>query len=159
MTLHDHIVKAFSNRVMPPRVSTYKPSSSEDNDLLWFNGKNWQEITFEDWRTHPEAFHFFKPDAFAYYLQSIICISLENPQKWFYPADSLLQVLDRSPVVEYWDDFILSRLRVLYPEEYAVLKEWVIWLTDYHQIYASIDFERVFDTLHLLENEAKSRAV
>lgn len=157
MTLHDRVVAAFSGRVMPPRFNPYKPSSSEHVDLLWFNGKNWRDITFEDWRAHPEVFNFFEPETFIYYLQSIVCISLENPQKWFYPADSLLSVLDRSPVVEYWDDFLISRFGALRSAEYAVLKDWVIWLTDNPEIYASVDFGRVFDTLHLLEVEAKNR--
>lgn len=155
MILKDRVVSAFNRRVMPPRMELHTPSTTEELDLLWFNGQNWRNITFEDWRKHPDAFYFFTPEAFAYYLQSIICISLKHFQEWFYPVDILLSILDRSPQVEYWDDFMLSRVGALYPEEYEVLKLWILWLSENSQIYPNIDLGRVFDTVDLLENQAR----
>jgi hypothetical protein len=39
---------------------------SDIEDALWFTGRDWQEITWQNWQEHSSAIHFFVPDAFAY---------------------------------------------------------------------------------------------
>jgi hypothetical protein len=99
------------------------------------------------------SIYAFTPEAFAYYLPSIVCLSIQFPEKWFFPVDSLLRVLDCSPVVEYWDSFIVTRLIGLKQEEYQVLKEWILWFSENPPAGLEVDFGRAFDTIDLLENE------
>ena len=154
MTFHHKIKQAFAERSIPTMLVEIKtPVTPEQNDALWFKGQNWEEITWEDWDIHRDAFYAFTPEAFAYYLPSIICISIEFPQKWFLPVDSLLHILDRSPVVEYWDNFIVTRLIGLKQKEYEMLKEWILLLSENPPAGLDVDFGRVFDTVDLLESE------
>jgi hypothetical protein len=154
MTLHHQIEKAFAARSIPTKLVEIKtPVTPEQIDALWFRGQDWRVITREDWDSHRDAIYAFTPEAFAYYLPSIICLSIELPQKWFFPVDSLLRILDCSPVVEYWDSFIATRLIGLKKEEYEILKEWILWLSEYPPTGLEVDFGRVFDTVNLLENE------
>jgi hypothetical protein len=154
LNLHKQTEKAFSERSIPTTLVEIKtPVSPEQKDALWFRGQDWKAITWEDWDGHPDAIYTFTPEAFAYYLPSIICLSIQFPDKWFFPVDSLLRVLDRSPVVEYWDSFIVTRLIGLKQEEYQVLKEWILWLSENTPAGLEVDFDRAFDTVDLLENE------
>lgn len=154
MTLQNQIEKAFGERAIPIKLIEIKnPVTPEQKDALWFRGQDWKAIAWEDWDGHPDAIYTFTPEAFAYYLPSIIYLSIQFPDKWFSPVDSLLRVLDRSPVVEYWDSFIVTRLIGLKQEEYQVLKEWILWLSENNPAGLEVDFGRAFDTIDLLENE------
>ena len=110
-------------------------------------------VTWDEWEAHRDAFFSFTPEAFAYYLPSILCLSIQFPGQWFAPVDSLLKILDRSPVVEYWDAFVVTRLVGLKTTEYEALKEWLLWLSDQPMLGSEEDLGRALDTIDLLQSE------
>lgn len=154
MSLHQRIEQAFGERSKPNRLIELRdPVTPEQEDALWFSGRDWSGITWGDWEDHRDALYAFTPEAFAYYLPSILRLSSQFPDRWFWPTDTLLRILDRSPVVEYWDAFIVTRLVGLQTAEYEALKEWLLWLAE-HQASGSEDaLGRAFDTVDLLQKE------
>lgn len=53
--------------------------------------------------------HQMHPEAFIYYLPSIIRVAVINPGQWLGVVDALLRVLDRSPT-HHWDNLSKSGL-------------------------------------------------
>lgn len=156
MTLLQQIERAFGDRQKPRNlVEERVPVTAEQRDALWFSGRDWRAITWSDWESHSEAIYAFTPEAFAYYLPSILTLSLGHPDQWFPPADGLLRVLDRSPVVEYWDAFITTRLVGLRASEYEALKEWLVSLSGHKDAEAEEMLSRALETVDLLQKETQ----
>lgn len=154
MNLSEKIERAFAARRKPSRlVELRDPVTPEQRDALWFENREWHEITWADWEAHPDAFYAFTPEAFAYYLPSVLALSAQFPDRWFWPADALLQVLDRSPVIEYWDEFLTTRLMGLQAPEYEVLTEWLLALSEHGTVALEDSLGRAFDTVDLLQKE------
>jgi hypothetical protein len=156
MNLPQQIEHAFGNRAKPTELIEEQDSvTPEQKDSLWFSGRDWRDITANDWEEHRDAIYAFTPKAFAYYLPSILVVSSQRPDQWFAPADSLLQMLDRSPVVEYWDSFITTRLIGLQAEEYEALKEWLLSLSGHKGHDAEDALSRALETVDLLQKETE----
>lgn len=156
MTLLRQIEQAFGDRPKPSKlVEERVPVTPEQMDALWFGGRDWRDITWRDWESHRDAVYAFTAEAFAYYLPSILALSCSRPDQWFAPADGLLQVLDRSPVVGYWDAFITTRLVGLRTAEYEVLKEWLLSLSGRKGPDAEDTLGRALDTVDLLQKETE----
>jgi|JI6StandDraft_1071083.scaffolds.fasta_scaffold170594_2 hypothetical protein len=158
MNFHEKVEQAFKHRPKPVNVIGISgPLTTEYVDALWFTDRDWKEITWEDWELHRDAVYAFTPEAFAYYLPSILILSSQRPTEWFWPADALLQVLDRSPTVAYWDDFLLTRFMGLRVAEYEVLSEWLVYLSEHESFAAPETLARSFDTINLLQKETEKR--
>lgn len=162
----EKIEKAFVRRSMPAEVvepQEYIQFDSDVEDALWFAGKDWHDLTWKDWKEHCCAVHFFSRDAFAYYLPSVIYLSLQNPKDCMLAADTVICDLDISPYVESWTNGVVHRYLGLYPEEYDLLKEWLLFICELPQyqgvgISASGPGEllgRAFDTVDLLQKETE----
>jgi hypothetical protein len=166
-SLRERIEKAFAHRKMPAEVvepDAYIQFDSDVEDALSFAGKDWREITCEHWRKRYCAVHFLSPEAFAYYLPSLLAVQTLQPQgKTDLAVDSLISSLDRSPSTEGWDDHFRSRFLGLTTEEYAVMKEWLLYLSETVTDYGWGDsasgpgetFGRAFDTIDLLQKETE----
>ena len=126
MTLLDKIQKAFAHRAKPQSV--LEPTrffGPDEQDTLWFTGRDWRELSAEDWNQHHGASIFFTHEAFAYYLPSILSLSAGGRHD-LIDADSIIMSLDRSPTIAYWDENLTRRFLGLTDEEYDVLKEWLL---------------------------------
>lgn len=68
-----------------------------------FIGKPWMHIQLADLIESEEAFFFFTPEAYRYYLPSVMLPVLEDA---IYPEilDTILHTLVRSPNYEQWED-------------------------------------------------------
>jgi len=156
MTIKAQAEKAFGRRHVPKNlVERRSPVTPEQRDAMWFAGKKWQEITREDWEIHADAFFAFLPEAFVYYLPSIVVLSAEMPTQPMLVAGSLLRVLDRDPEVYHWDAFIQPRLVGLEHPEYEVLKAWVLAFSN-TGVYGSEDtIVRAYETVELLQKETQ----
>ena len=138
---------------------------SEVEEALWFSGRDWHEITWPDWRDHSSAILFFDPEAFAYYLPSVLMLSAQNPSEWLEAAESLITELDLSPNPEGWTEGLVRRFLGLNPFELDVLKEWLLQICEYApyrqwEIAASgpgDTFGRAFDVLDLLKKEVEQK--
>jgi hypothetical protein len=167
MNLKKEIEQAFRNRPLPGCVYTLKPVDlshgidSDVEDTLWFAGRDWRTLTPEDWEKHNCATTFFEPEAFAYYLPSLMILTMERPSDGMLAADSVIYNLDRSPGRDNWDPPLLRRYLLLSVEELEVLKEWLIELSNYVP-YRGIGLAsdgpgdqlgRAFDTVAALQEE------
>lgn len=155
--LNKKIVAAFGARPKPADLVDLSAIGDTDKeDALRLGEFDWQELTWETWTTNRGAFHALRPEAFKYYLPSILTLALEKPEQWFFPADSLVSILDRSPMTAYWDDFLTARLLGLEPAEYEVVLEWLLFVADYGVLAEEASFDRAFETICLLQKETAS---
>lgn len=154
MTLRADIEQAFAARQRPSNlVEQRSPVTAEQHDALWFAGRDWREIGWRDWEEHSGAFYAFVPEAFIYYLPSILLGAMDAPGSQLQAADALLGVLDRSPVVYHWDAFITKRLLGLEPNEYEAMKAWVLSLSGLAEFLDEDSLTRAYETVDLLAHE------
>ena len=167
MTLQQRIEKAFAHRRIPAEVVEMEGRFQIDSDVedaLWFKGRDWHVLTVEDWHRRHLGFYFLSPEAFAYYLPSLLILTILNPKD--YPGlavDSFLWQLDRSPGPENLDPPLIDRYSVLNDEEFNAIKEWLLFACEsVPQAFGGAaasgpgdGFGRVFDTLELLQKEAE----
>lgn len=148
------IENAFSHRNKPSRlIETTASITPEQKDAVWFAGLDWRDVTIEGWNDHSDAFYSFVPEAFAYYLPSILVCTLKTPDGWLRPAEMLLGIVDRSPLISNWDAFIVTRLLGFEPQEYDVLKEWLLCLSGVSDLIDDDGLVRAYETVDLLACE------
>ena len=168
MDLSEKIERAFAARTKPPQVRLGEEVVQLDSDLeeaLWFSGRDWHELTWQNWQEHSCAIFFFDPEAFAYYLPSMLLLAAENPSESLSAADSLINQLDRTPDVEGWTEGFTSRFLELNPAELNVLKEWLLHVCEYAPYKGwgtaasgpGDTFGRAYDTVDLLQKESERR--
>ena len=168
VNLTENIERVFSSRPKPDQVRLADGVLQLDfevEEALWFSGRDRHELTWQDWQQHNSAIYFFDPEAFAYYLPSVLLLSAQNPSESLDAADSLINQLDLSPDAEGWPEGFASRFLELSPAELDVLKEWLLQVCEYVPyrgwgIAASgpgDTFGRAFDTVDLLQKEAERR--
>lgn len=168
MNLAEKIAATFAARQMPLDLvqAAYRVHPDSDvEDALWFYGRDWHKLTWQDWQQHSSAIHFFVPDAFAYYLPSVLLLSSQNPGEGLMAADSVINELDQSPVVDRRTEDLASRCLGLSPAELDVLKEWLLQICEYVP-YKGLGFAgsgpgdkfgRAFDTVDILQREVERR--
>jgi hypothetical protein len=168
MNLAEKIERAFAARPKPAQVRLGDAVLQLDSDVeeaLWFSGRDWHELTWQNWQEHSCAIFFFDPEAFSYYLPSVLLLSAESPSDALTAADSLISQLDRSPDEEGWTESFVSHFLGLNPAELDVLKEWLLQVCEYIPykrwgIAASgpgDTFGRAYDTVDLLQKEVERR--
>lgn len=144
------IEQSFAGRSQPFTViSDSRLRYDSDCDAARFAGRKREELRWEDWSDFSDAVTQFTPDAFLYYLPSLLIISAEQSERWLSAADALMMILDRSPVVDYWDDFFCARFLLLTQIECVAMQKWVISLSVSSLYRQSAD--RAFDTLALVQ--------
>lgn len=148
------IERAFAHREKPDVLINRSIPVADDEDVLWFAGRDWREITLQDWNGHSDAFFRFAPDAFRYYLQSILCLAAKNPEENLLAADALVNCLDRTPNPEWWDQFLLDCLYGLRVDEYDAISSWIVMLSE-RKSYEEGSLTRAYRTIHLLRAEAE----
>jgi hypothetical protein len=129
MNLSKKIERAFAARPKPPQVRLADKVLQLDSDVeeaLWFSGRDWHELTWQNWQEHSRAIFFFDPEAFGYYLPSVLLLAVENPSESLTAADSLISQLDRTPGMEGWTEGFASHFLGLNRAELDVLKEWLL---------------------------------
>lgn len=168
MTLTEKIHQAFAHRQKPAEVVDMTDRAQIDSDVeetLWFAERDWQDITWKDWEEHSVATSFFSKDAFAYYLPSVLLVSLKDPNSVLMAAESVIWDLDRTPSTEGWDDLFIEHFLGLRFDEYEVMKEWLLQLCEYPAYKRcgnagsglGDSFGRAYDTLALLQHESVRR--
>ncbi len=156
MNLRQQISEAFAHRVRPTRlVESSTPTSSEREDALWFEDRDWLSIKCADWESHAGAFFAFSPEALAYYLPSILVSTMDSEGRWPQVAHSLIDALDRSPRIEFWDTFLLKRFVGLQLAEYEVLQLWLLSLSGLNDGWEEDALTRAYETVELLKQETE----
>jgi hypothetical protein len=166
--LSEKVERVFSHRQRLAQVRLADEVIQLDDDVedaLWFSGREWHELTWQNWQEHSDAIFFFDPEAFAYYLPSILLLSAQNSNEALNAADSLIGELDRTPAPGEWAESFISRFSELNRAELDLLKEWLLQICEYEPykrwgIAASgpgDTFGRAFDTVDLLQKEVERR--
>ena len=154
MTLRDQIELAFTHRQEPSKpVEARMPVTPEQSDALWFSGRHWRDVGWQDWQGHPDAFYAFVPEAFVFYLPSVLIAALMAPEGQLQAADALLGILDRAPDVYHWDAFITQRMLGLEPAEYEATKAWVLSRSGMPGSQDEDSLIRAYETVDLLARE------
>jgi hypothetical protein len=164
MNVQEKIEKAFEHRKMPeqtvdPGYLEKYPIDSDVEDALRFQGKGWREIAGAHWNRHWCAFSFLSREALAYYLPSLLYLPIREPDLVDLAIDSLMSELDRTPPISPEDFPSDCRLAGLTFDEYEVLKEWLLFMSENYPNLAwgkakggpGDIFGRAFDTIALLQ--------
>ncbi|MDR2880420.1 MAG: hypothetical protein LBV29_00760 [Azoarcus sp.] len=156
MNLRQQIEVAFAHRQSPVCVVEFAGEPTpEQNDALWFTRKDWHHLNRQDWERHPDAIYAFTPEAFLYYVPSILTVTLESNGQWLQVADSLIGFLNRTPTVEYWDSFFCERFVGLSNPEYEALQAWLLSLSGNGVAWCEDALSRAYETVDLLKRETE----
>jgi hypothetical protein len=167
MGLAEVIETAFAGREMPAKLtnSEFDPMDSDLADVLWFSGRNWREITWNDWKGRNVALCFFTHDALAYLLPSVLLLSLQRPGEYLSSAGDLVKrfgSLDWAPSPDHWKDYFREQFLGLRTEEYEAIKEWLLFMSNLETYRKYINhkpgpgdiFERAIETVCLAQRES-----
>jgi hypothetical protein len=152
------IALAFADRAPPSVMTDSKQlSDCEYEEVMSFEGRRWQDISFEQVQRSADAVFWFAPQAFCYYLPGIMAAGLKE-NRWESNAyDSLIGMLDRSPEPNFWDDFFLPRWTLLTLAEIEAVAAWAKWLEMVlPDAFYGNTYERVQETLRLLKERQSS---
>lgn len=141
------IASAFGPRELPSTVTEVTSNSTLRDDALNFRGVPWIKVTAEDWANHSDAFYGLSPQAFLYYLPSI----LAGANKRSNVADMLVAVLDTSADPAVWPTWFAERFPLLTGAELQVLKSWAMDCVADVARFDATEAARVQDTLAMLE--------
>lgn len=146
------MLEAFAGRTRPIVMTNSLELSKDDlDDLLCIACFDWNELTGEHWEKYFDVTSWFSPEAFCYYLPSIIKVSIEEHQPNLIVVDSIIWALDRSPRTESWDELFLQRWPLLSIDECRSIQEWVFWLSSFSNSNLVDDsLARAVETLELL---------
>jgi hypothetical protein len=165
MNLSERIEKAFAWREIPPEILDPAACTGFDSDVadaLWFTGRDWHSLNWKDWQEHHAGVGYLYGEVFAYYLPSLLILSLQRPEQSLLPADNLIRSLDVPPSEEYWRPTMRAQFLALGPDELDMLKEWLLAICEYVPYKRrglagsgpGEAFGRAFDTVDLLLREA-----
>lgn len=144
------MASAFEHRQRPAAVTAVAAASTLRDDARHFEGMDWTQVTADDWRGYSDAFFGFSPEAFLYFLPSLLLLSLEQSNLPLNAADALVSSLDTSGDPDLWDDWFNARFRRLTASELAALRECSrVYLGGAEKAEGS-EFARVQDTLAML---------
>lgn len=144
------IEQAFSARRQPEIVVIPNyPETDEYLDALQFRAKTWQSLCAEDWDKYPAAVYGFSPEAFCYFLPSILSIGIREQCPYLLVNYSLIEMLDKSPEPSLWDQFFIDRWPNLTQKECEAIQKWILWLTT-SDIFSDDTCTRAYETLELL---------
>lgn len=95
------IRSAFSWRTKPASVLR-RPAgrrfiSSDERDALWFNSRDWRDLTWDDWQDHYRGLFFFTREALGYYIPSVLALSLDPRDEFMLAVDAILSLLAEIP--------------------------------------------------------------
>jgi hypothetical protein len=161
MNLKSEIAEAFTHRRAPQELIERRGIlTPEQSEALWFQNRDWKDLNWQDWEAHSDAIYTLVPTAFANYLPSILCCSLDVQDHLLLAGRIILGVLDRSPKVEFWDHFMVQRFVGLAAKEYEVLKLWLVRLSGQIPGIDEDSLTRAYETVEILETEtARARTL
>lgn len=148
----ERIGDAFAERPRPSVMTTsMQLSDLELEEVMAFEGMRWQDVPFDHVERHAGAVFGFAPEAFCYYLPGFLAACLREGRWDSNVCDSLINMLDRSPVPDYWDDFFLPRWTRLSAAELDAVAAWASWLELVRPDVFANTYDRVQETLRLLK--------
>lgn len=145
------IATAFSARVSPAAVvEIVHPGTHEYDEALHFQGRDWREITCDEWASYSDAIYAFSPPAFCYFLPGMLSAAIREDKADLLITDALINMLDRSPNRETWDSFFVERWPLLTTAECRAVQQWILWLADQPAKFDDDSLTRSYETLEIL---------
>jgi hypothetical protein len=154
MKILSQISAAFSTRVPPPEVvQSAHPATHEYNEALHFRGRDWREINCDEWARYSDAIYAFAPSAFCYFLPGMLSAEIRENRADLLITSTLLNMLDRSPNMDTWDDFFVERWPLFTAVECNAVQEWILWLADQQAGFDDDTLMRSYETLEMLATQ------
>lgn len=151
MKLLTQISTAFSTRVSPADVvQPGHPATHEYEEAFHFQGRDWCEITCDEWTSYSDAIYAFSPPAFCYFLPGMLSSGLREDRADQLITSTLLGMLDRGPSMETWDVFFAERWPLLTAEECRAVQQWILWLANQSTGFDDDALMRSYETLEML---------
>jgi hypothetical protein len=144
------IASAFEHRQRPAEVTSVGVNSTLRDDARHFEGMDWTKVTVDDWAKYSDAFYGFTPQAFAYYLPSLLVASLEKNAMPLIAADALIFVLDTSADPDLWNVWFSDRFRCLTSAELRTIRDWSAVRFTLVDNDLEAEYSRVRDTIEML---------
>jgi hypothetical protein len=108
----------------------------------------------------PQPIHLSRPKSCSNEWSHFFLLSTLDAPGQLQVEEALLGILDRSPEVYNWDEFITTRLLGLASEEYEVLKSWILSQSGLPHVQDEDRLTRAYETAELLAREtAKVRGL
>ncbi|MBT8145756.1 MAG: hypothetical protein KJN90_02830 [Gammaproteobacteria bacterium] len=150
------IRSAFANRETPTEITdSNQLSDSEYQEVISFEGLQWQDVSVALVEQAPDSVFWFSPEAFCYYLPGVLSAGISTGRSDLLYSDALIGCLDRSPELDYWDDFFYPRFTLLSAEEINAVSAWARWMALVEpEAYLEFTYQRVQGTLDLLRQRA-----
>jgi hypothetical protein len=143
--------KAFEWRKAPTSVvhalSELPFISTDERDALWFQSRDWRDLTWDQWNEYFRGLFFFTNEALAYYMPSIILVSMEPRNDKMLAADSLLMRLQNGIICAVGDFKLRADMMQLTREECDVLARWLQHLCSLPIYETGVDRARIDEVL------------
>ena len=154
MKLLAGIKEAFAHRGRPARVVPKGHADTHEyKDASHFSGRDWESVVTTEWAQYSDAIYAFTPEAFCYFLPSILCAGPKDKHPELLVNDIILGILDRSPTVAYWDQFFIERWPLLTQRECQCAQDWTLWLSEANVGISDDSLTRAYETLDILSRE------
>lgn len=155
----EFIEHAFSGRSTYDQItSSTQLTKFEQEEVSNFVGKHWSSINSGMLSSCFEVIYWFSPEAFCYFLPGILSAGIKEFKSDLVIYDSIIQMLDRSPNPEYWDEVFIERWTLLSKDECDAVQKWLFWIIDSGSNFDEISINRALDTLELLKTLKSNKA-
>jgi hypothetical protein len=134
------------------------PCDSDQDDAALLQGLLWTHVVPEFWRDHWWALTSLRPQAFVYYLPSVLGVSVTDDLPYDMARDSLIHMLDTSADPATLPHFTWDRMLLLRPPQFECLETWCEIVASKGWFHDALQQERVELTVMILKAEAEGRA-
>ena len=147
------ISDAFSWRKRPNLMTTSNElTKHEEDSLLKIFDLDANDISADDWENEFDILTLLSPDAFCYYLSSILRVSVKENELNLIVVFNLVTMLNRSPNEDWWELSFLERWSLLTENELDAIGNWFYWMLDFQSRSISDEMiEKTLETLQILK--------
>ncbi|WP_151192236.1 hypothetical protein [Desulfomicrobium orale] len=150
MLLHK-LKNAFRERKKSKKYIYDNFICDEREEIESIINKNWDELTSDILEKNFEVLNWLSPEDFCYYIAGVIYVSINENNPELLVINSIINMLDRSCNLSYWDENFSKRWTLFNNSELDVIYEWIIWLSS-HKIYDEISLLRSLYCIEYIKN-------
>jgi hypothetical protein len=133
-------------------VSDEFPCDPDREDALLLQGLAWPDVAPEFWRDHWWALTSLLPQAFVYYLPSLLEISVTDDVPYDMARDTLVHTLNTSADAATIPHFTWERMLLLTPGQFECIEAWCEILAAKGWFDDALQQERVELTVMVLKD-------
>lgn len=142
--LNEKLREAFPEEPVPLRLFdlTYVPDSDRSDASLLL-GVKWPRVDEEFWFEHWPSYYAFSPEAFRYYLPSMLEVTALNNIRYDQLFNCIVNSLNTSGDVSIFPEFIVSRFVLLRKEQSICVDYWSTIIDWSNSGLDSVDIDRI----------------